>query len=311
MSLKNNIVEERLLNAINEEQGISDVVVRWSKIVISVLQTKIKIGKSLPISRDFVTFKKGEDIVDLGKIKLPVKWFYYNFMNNDVFEKNKDLLFREPNGINKYGMSITIYSIKGHIEQDSFENTIAHELLHLFQVTKSKKAFGSTKLYYDENNWKNSDNEYLSMFGNILYLSNKFEQDAYNHGLYMTMLQSKWHDDLMNVLKNDQIYHIIEYLTECVEKLENIQLNDIKLNTALEVIKNYNYNLKRIILIAKNSIKRFNKILARTYNKAERDWKKEHMISEFYNFKVHLTEDKQKLANLDKIIENYRFIYKN
>lgn len=63
-----------------------------------------------------------------------------------------------------------------------------------------------------------------------------------------------------------------------------IKLNDIKLNTALEVIKNYNYNLKRIILIAKNSIKRFNKLLARTYAKAERDWKKEHMISEFYNF---------------------------
>lgn len=92
------IIEEKLLRYINEERGISNTVVQWSKIVINVLQAKINITKTLPISRDFVTFKKGEVLVDLTIIKLPVRWFYYNFMDGKTFEKNKDLLYKEPIG---------------------------------------------------------------------------------------------------------------------------------------------------------------------------------------------------------------------
>ena len=80
------IIEEKLLRYINEERGISNTVVQWSKIVIDVLQAKIKITKTLPISRDFVTFKKGEVLVDLTIIKLPVRWFYYNFMDSKTFK---------------------------------------------------------------------------------------------------------------------------------------------------------------------------------------------------------------------------------
>ena len=301
------IIEEKLLRYINEERGISNTVVQWSKIVIDVLQAKIKITKTLPISRDFVTFKKGEVLVDLTIIKLPVRWFYYNFMDSKTFEKNKDLLYKEPNGMNKYGLSITIYSVNGIIDKDSFENTIGHELLHLFQVSKTNKIFSNTQLYYEENEWKSSDNKYLSMFGNILYLSNKFEQDAYNHGLYMSMLQCKWHDELMEVLKNDQIYHIVEYLTECLEKIETINKEETEVNTALDVVSNYGYSLKKIITITKKSIERFNRLLARTYDKAERDWKKEHMISEFYNFKHKLNENKERITALEKLLNKINF----
>ena len=296
------IVEDRLLSIIKEERGISDTVVQWSKIVLSVLQIKIRLSKSEPISRDYVTFKKGDVLVDLGKVKLPVRWFYYNFMDNATKEKNEDLLSREPNGINRNGLSITIYSVNNIIDTDSFENTIGHELLHLFQATKSHKVFSNTELYRNENDWKNSSNHYLRLFGNILYLSNKFEQDAYNHGLYMSMINCKWHDDLFKVLKNDQMYHIITYLTEAVDELENSKLNKVELETALNVIKNYNYTFEKIIRTAKNAIKRFNYILARTYDKAERDWKKEHMISEFYNFKQNNTVENNRLSILDEII---------
>ena len=86
------IIEEKLLRYINEERGISNTVVQWSKIVIDVLQAKLKISKTLPISKDFVTFKKGEVLVDLTIIKLPVRWFYYNFMDSKTFEKNKDFI---------------------------------------------------------------------------------------------------------------------------------------------------------------------------------------------------------------------------
>jgi hypothetical protein len=296
------IVEDRLLSIIKEERGISDTVVQWSKILLSVLQIKIRLSKSEPISRDYVTFKKGDVLVDLGKVKLPVRWFYYNFMDNATKEKNEDLLSREPNGINRNGLSITIYSVNNIIDTDSFENTIGHELLHLFQTTKSHKIFSNTELYRNENDWKNSSNHYLMLFGNILYLSNKFEQDAYNHGLYMSMINCKWHDDLFKVLKNDQMYHIIMYLTEAVDELENSKLNKLELETALNVIKNYNYTFEKIIRTAKNAIKRFNYILARTYDKAERDWKKEHMISEFYNFKQNNTVENNRLSILDEII---------
>lgn len=34
------IIEQKLLNAINEERGISDTVVQWSRNVIDVLQTR-------------------------------------------------------------------------------------------------------------------------------------------------------------------------------------------------------------------------------------------------------------------------------
>jgi hypothetical protein len=92
------------------------------------------------------------------------------------------------------------------------------------------------------------------------------------------------------------------YLTEAVDELENSKLNKLELETALNVIKNYNYTFEKIIRTAKNAIKRFNYILARTYDKAERDWKKEHMISEFYNFKQNNTVENNRLSILDEII---------
>ena len=45
------IIEEKVLRYINEERGISNTVVQWSKIVIDVLQAKIKITKTLYIAK--------------------------------------------------------------------------------------------------------------------------------------------------------------------------------------------------------------------------------------------------------------------
>ena len=75
----------------------------------------------------------------------------------------------------------------------------------------------------------------------------------------------------------------------------------------MDVVSNYGYSLKKIITITKKSIERFNRLLARTYDKAERDWKKEHMISEFYNFKHKLNENKERITALEKILNKINF----
>lgn len=75
----------------------------------------------------------------------------------------------------------------------------------------------------------------------------------------------------------------------------------------MDVVSNYGYTLKKIITITKKSIERFNRLLARIYDKAERDWKKEHMISEFYNFKHKLNDSKERITALEKLLNKINF----
>lgn len=89
--------------------------------------------------------------------------------------------------------------------------------------------------------------------------------------------------------------------------LRYINKEETEVNTALDVVSNYGYSLKKIITITKKSIERFNRLLARTYDKAERDWKKEHMISEFYNFKYKLNENKERITALEKLLNKINF----
>lgn len=301
------LIEDNLYKAINEERGISSTVSSWAILIIGVIRTKIILARPLPINRDFVTFKSGETNINLGTINIPIKWYYYNFMDEKTKDDNKDLLTKHVNGLNKYGLSIVVYSVNNIIDADSLENTLGHELLHLFQTVKSHKAFSNTELYRMENEWKNSTNPYLSIFGNILYLSNKFEQDDYNHGLYMSLISCKWYDELFKALQNDQTYYILQYLINSLNKLTNVHKNDQNLDIALNIIKEYRYNLSKIIKIGNKTIERLNHILARTYVKAEKDWKKRNMISEKADYRNSTPLMENTFHNLDKLLSELNY----
>lgn len=298
------LVESRLYKTLCEEKGISDTVIGWSTMIINFLKTKAKLEKSLPISRDYITYKKGSHEIYLGNFRVPIQWKYYNFMDMATFNKNRDLLIGKSAFLDRNGLNIIFFSVNNQFSIDSLYDSVAHELLHLFQAKQSKKVFSNAELYRKEDEWKNTDNEFLNDFGHILYLSNRFEQDAFNHGLYVSLISCDTLSDMDEVLRNSNIYGALSDITKRVEKLKNVDNNDIKFKTALLELEKY-MSFDKLLKFGEKTIERFNKMLANTYTKAQKDWEKDNIIESKANY-INTTEiekERKKIYNI--LMEKY------
>ena len=120
-------------------------------------------------------------------------------INISNVEKNSDIQSeeRDYNGITFFSnriIQITAYRVNGKIKPNKFREVVAHEILHAFNIATSKKDgfirternFNIYKKAVEE--IKNGVNDINKYIGYVIYLSNKFEANAFENGLYSFLM---------------------------------------------------------------------------------------------------------------------------
>ena len=195
MTIEENI-KKKLNNAINEELSVSNDVYNTS------LNILLKINKYIK-KTEYKQIKKGIKIQEFSfhetilNKKILVEVIHYNFGNNEYFEQYEtEITYSDGSSISDgnrlNNIKISCYSISNKFYSDNAMDVIQHEVEHVFQGIKGSKIITNfNKLYDTATNGLQSNNLKLKILSNIVYLSYKFEIDAYINGLYGYLMQKE------------------------------------------------------------------------------------------------------------------------
>lgn len=268
-------LEECVCNDLNkyitEELSISDNVKQASELVIQEINTNIRNTKSTPINFNGVTYKTNHfDTIKYNK-KITIIYKYFNYKDMDIFKLYKKTIEDKFKNENKTGfdtISLTIESVDNYIFPQTLNDTIYHEMEHIFQKTMSGKPFGGKELYELAISFKNSSDIYEKTLANIIYLTRRYEQDAYVNGLYGTMIDL---DDVDYAVRTSDVYGALLQLRNDYNLLYKTDKNDINLNNALGYYHKFNYTYDRFLKEASNGIININKKIGRIISKYKND----------------------------------------
>lgn len=190
------ILLEQFDNLLAEELSIAKSVYIDARNISQMLRKEINITKSSPFNMDGIEFKYGIFVYPISFQKeLKIVWKYYNFYNEQFF-KLKYFKIPYNNSFNEKTnqLNITVFAIGGKIENRTVEDTVMHEIEHLYQHTKKNDDFLKTdkdKIAYHNAsvNKQNPNNNATMAIGDIFYFSKEFEQDAQVNGVYGYMMK--------------------------------------------------------------------------------------------------------------------------
>lgn len=193
MTIEENI-KKKLNNAINEELSVSNDVYNTSLNILLKINEYIKKTEYKQIKKGIKTQEFSFHETILNK-KILVEVIHYNFGNNEYFEQYEtEITYSDGSSISDgnrlNNIKISCYSISNKFYSDNAMDVIQHEVEHVFQGIKGSKIITNfNKLYDTATNGLQSNNLKLKILSNIVYLSHKFEIDAYINGLYGYLMQ--------------------------------------------------------------------------------------------------------------------------
>ena len=267
-------IEHNINKVIKEELSISMAVdseasALMNQIIDKINQTKSVKSEKLPPD---VSVKNCDMSYDFKNKKLLLSIICYNFKDNETYQKYQNYIDTTSKvNCNKerfvFGF-IKCVSVCGTVIKTDLQNTLIHELNHIYQT-----CMGSTKII-------NKNYHYLSIFQNLnnkdemirklaqsLYYSYDFEQDGFVNELYTTLMN---HHQIVdwNVIKNTEIYNILHKMREMLKYVEN-NINDKKLNEIL--FNNFKLNTNRYIHRLTKGIKRLENKIGKVLIKHRKD----------------------------------------
>jgi hypothetical protein len=187
-------IKKKLNNAINEELSVSNDVYNTSLNILLKINEYIKKTEYKQIKKGIKTQEFSFHETILNK-KILVEVIHYNFGNNEYFEQYEtEITYSDGSSISDgnrlNNIKISCYSISNKFYSDNAMDVIQHEVEHVFQGIKGSKIITNfNKLYDTATNGLQSNNLKLKILSNIVYLSHKFEIDAYINGLYGYLMQ--------------------------------------------------------------------------------------------------------------------------
>lgn len=270
-----------------EELSIAKDVYIEAKNIAEMLRQEINVQKDIPYNKDGVFYKNGsfEYLISFHKT-IEVKWNYYNFMSNSFFQKEyKKIPYKNSLNDNTNTFTITVFAINNNIEIRTVEDTIAHEIEHLYQPIKSGKSFfkrDKDRIAYQNaaiNKTSNSNNA-IRAIGEIFYFSKNFEQDAQVNGAYAYMMKRYEEEHVIPFLsyKETEAYAVLLKLQQSVEYCyNNVNSNNIS-GVNLYIKKIYgDYDFKKLIDLGNKAIERLSRKLMRVCGKATIDIEEREM----------------------------------
>ena len=193
------MIDNTFNKLLTEEMGIIRNVQTDTTAIADKIKHLIKNTASSPTSFDMTTYKNGIFQIDVttsvdgnvsqSKKTINVKWYYFSFSDEQTKE---DAITKIPmrTSYNKSinTLSIVVLAIKGAIDTNTLEDSIAHELTHNFQThLKGDELLSNDNIkakYQAANRNFVSSSESVRVIASVLYLTYKFEQDAFLIGAY-------------------------------------------------------------------------------------------------------------------------------
>lgn len=168
---------------------------------------------------------------------------------------------------------------EGTILKQKVLDELSHELELLYRYSKANRIFATNQLYANAIEFKRiaKRNTFEYCVADTVYLSRKFEQDAYLQSLYVKLMNCEFLEDFETILMESDIYNALRAL--------KVHLKDIEyfgyLPKQFQIGK---YSYKKLVNDCKNAIKNIQWKMAKVYNKAKTDYKKEHCIEEMFRY---------------------------
>ena len=149
---------------------------------------------------------------------------YLRYNNSDKYAYNGKTKYNSVD--NTYNIIIKSISINGHLKKDSFEDTIQHELEHVFQMYMSNKnaLFKNKDLYEKIVFYINNDesiDDFSKKVAYSLYICFNPEQDAIINGLDAS-LEYGYIDKVKHDLYKSYAYEMLLNLKETIKEIEEI-----------------------------------------------------------------------------------------
>lgn len=263
---------------INEELGIADDVITSSITIIYDIKRMINSLKSLPTQMDGTTFKEGKVTHTILNKNIIIEFLYYNFYDVSYYKKYYDeIRSKHKNGTIGNTIKLLIIAINNQIDPRTLNDTLYHELEHLFQKTMSGKPFGGEKLYQQAETDRKNTNRYLKAFGNIVYLSRRYEQDAFVNGLYGLLTshgKDSFNIDINYCVQQSDVFGALIELQKSYNLILNANKDDSDFIDALNKYKTFGYNYNRFVKEAFEAINEIKRKIARTIKKFKSDMDK-------------------------------------
>lgn len=257
---------------ITEELGISNVVKDNVQKLKKVLLTHDNQKRAVKLEDGKTYLKSGIFEIDIFE-DYHLRVFYKHYFVIDVASAQK----HNQGGSISYDqncLKITFINFQGEEDSRTLEDTLYHELEHLYQrLNKGIDLNNDKELYSKCSEYMQSDDNIKNMLGRIVYLTFDFERYGFLHGLYGTLESEVENGYITNrqeleyYLKNTDTYKLMCLMKNYEEYLSG-NLNN---SNIIEKIKDLNnkdisWFIKQTEIIYNELNKRIGKILVKIMN---------------------------------------------
>ena len=266
-------------HVITEELGVSDQVTQVAfDIMDKIMQDIQLIPKQYFSNVPGISYKDGDiEHSAFGK-DITVKYRYINYLNQDYFDKYDSEIRQLPNSFNleTKTLRLTIKSISGHVDINTYADTIQHETEHYFQENKIGRSFSKSTWYKIATKCKEKPKNSLTyMIGDMIYITLKCEEEAFTNGLYAALVYNYRHENqpTSEIVDSSPAYNALLTFRKERETILNNR-DDITLNKTLSTIKQTTgKNFNNLIAMFDKGEKELIRRIGRVIVKAQKDCK--------------------------------------
>jgi hypothetical protein len=217
------LLKEQIDNAINEELGISDEVVRLEGVIEKKLLHYINNG-----------IHEREFTIKAKQSKLNVSFVFKDFDD----ERSANLWIANERGYDGYSyrnntMYLSIIAINGDLDLNELSDTIQHECTHYWEMKNMRKDLYSQD-YQDVVMGMQNRNPYIRLTYSVIYYTNKNEINAFVNGSFASAMKKKRkYTTYKEFVEDNSIYEIYSVLHDALETINNVDIdNDILFESA-------------------------------------------------------------------------------
>ena len=211
-----------------EEMGVSDTVIRNTKILISQI---VKDSKQY----SYANFKQGNFIyTTTDNFNIKVNYDLYYCKDNNHVPNIVETGYSLWNG-KIFTLNTTIVYIKSENKYKDYRGTTQHEMDHIYKMYNSKKHLlskpTSKQLYNTADRFKSSKDFPHKLIGYVIYYNNNFERDAFINSIYKTIMDNNDIDPYITI-QNSRTYQNIQAIKEYILNSDEYEkeITDICIN---------------------------------------------------------------------------------
>ena len=281
----NEAIIEILNEEINEEMSIAGEVTVMVEEIYDILSDELKKESITYTIPQNTIYREGNFNYECNGIELSIQWTAYN-RPNGYRKPNIPVSYASFNPANKI-INIMVNAEDGKIDIKSLRQSLQHELSHAFEnfkrhevpyrrIDRYKKAY---QILTDGNN-KGRINLEIAV-AMVIYISYKFEQNAFYNGAYQYLMQQG--DDYSLIYDFDELVantKLFTWIGDLTFALHYIERHESKMRDIYDAIEPYGLQYPQLLKMGKISLFNLKKLIKRLKKKVEKDYREKYRIHE-------------------------------